>query len=103
MPAYIFLLVLLALLWLLLIRPRQRQLRRQQREVAALEVGDEILTAGGIYGTVTGIDDDELRVRIAPELEVRVARRAVATVLTEKQGPSELEAAEEPEEEQEGG
>lgn len=85
MPAYIFLLVLLALVWLLLIRPRQRAMRTQQKQLQGLEVGDEILTAGGIYGTVRGIEDDELRVEIASGLEVRMARRAVAAILTEKQ------------------
>jgi preprotein translocase subunit YajC len=98
-PAFIFILVVLVLLWFLLIRPRQRQLRKQQSEVARLEVGDEILTAGGIYGTVTAVDGDEVLVRIAPELEVRVARRAVAGVLTEKGEPSELEPPGEPGEE----
>ena len=91
MGPVIFILVILALVYLLLIRPRQRQLRKQQSEVAKLEVGDEILTAGGIYGTVTGLDEDELLVQIAPQLEVRVARRAVAGVLTEKDEPAELE------------
>jgi preprotein translocase subunit YajC len=83
MPAYIFLLVLLALVWLLLIRPRQRAMRAQQRQLQSLEVGDEILTAGGIYGTVLSEDGDELRVRIAPDVEIRVARRAVAAVVSE--------------------
>jgi preprotein translocase subunit YajC len=85
MPAYIFLLVLLALVWLLLIRPRQRAMRAQRQQLQEIEAGDEILTAGGIYGTVRGIDGDELRVEIAPALEVRMARRAVAAVLTERQ------------------
>ena len=96
MPAYIFLLVLLGLVWLLLIRPRQRAMRAQQRQLQELEVGDEILTAGGIYGTVRSIDGDELRLEIASDLEVRVARRAVAAVLTEKR-PA-LEAGDGPEE-----
>jgi preprotein translocase subunit YajC len=92
MPAYIFLLVLLALVWLLLIRPRQRAMRAQQRQLKSLKAGDEILTAGGIYGTVESDDGDELRVRVAPEVEVRVARRAVAAVMNEQQpglGPGE--------------
>jgi preprotein translocase subunit YajC len=59
-------------------------MKAQQRQLQALELGDEILTAGGIYGTVRGIDGDELRVEIASGLQVRVARRAVAAVLTEK-------------------
>jgi preprotein translocase subunit YajC len=83
MPAYVFLLVLLALVWLLLIRPRQRAMRAQQRQLQSLKVGDEILTAGGIYGTVLDEEGDELTVRIAPQVEVRVARRAVAAVLSE--------------------
>ena len=84
MPQFIFILVLLAALWFLMIRPRQRQLKAQQREIAGLEVGDEIVTAGGLYGTVRRIDDTEVRVEIAPELEVRIAKRAIAGVLTEK-------------------
>ena len=84
MPAYIFLIVLLALVWLLLIRPRQRAMKTQRAQLQELEVGDEILTAGGLYGFVRGIDGDEFRVELAPGLEVRMARRAVATILTEK-------------------
>ena len=84
MPQFIFILVLLAALWFLMIRPRQRQMKAQQRQIAALEVGDEIVTAGGLYGTVRRIDDDEVRVEIAPDLQVRIAKRAIAGVLTEK-------------------
>ena len=84
MPQLIFIVAMLGLLWFLLIRPRQRQVRAQQQQVSALEVGDEIVTAGGLYGTVRRIDDDEVRVEIAPELEVRIAKRAIAGVLTEK-------------------
>ena len=84
MYGFIVILVLLAALWFLMIRPRQQQLKAQQRQIGALEVGDEIVTAGGLYGTVRRIDDTEVRVEIAPELEVRIAKRAIAGVLTEK-------------------
>jgi len=94
-PQFIFILAMLALLWFLLVRPRQRQMRAQRQQVSALEVGDEIVTAGGLYGTVKRIDEDEVRVEIAPDLEVRIAKRAIAGVLTEKQ--HELDAAQEPE------
>jgi preprotein translocase subunit YajC len=98
-PAYIFILFLLVVLWFFLIRPRQRQLREQQAMVAGIEVGDEIVTAGGLYGTVTRLEDDEVRVEIAPELEVRIARRAIAGVLTEKEAEQEkLDSGEKPEE-----
>jgi preprotein translocase subunit YajC len=100
-PAYLFILVLLAVLWLFLIRPRQRQMRAQQQQLATLEVGVEILTAGGVYGTVRSIDGDEIRLEIAPDVVIRIARRAVAAVLTEKREPELEEAAEaEPDEEE---
>jgi preprotein translocase subunit YajC len=97
-PAYLFILVMLAVVWFFLIRPRQRQMREQQRQVASLEIGDEIVTAGGLYGTVKAIEDGELQLEIAPQVVVRIARRAVAAILTEK-GDAELEAAEPDEQE----
>ena len=68
MPAYLFILVMLAVIWFFLIRPRQRSMREQQRQVAALEVGDEIVTAGGLYGTVKRIENGELQLEIAPQV-----------------------------------
>jgi preprotein translocase subunit YajC len=96
-PAYLFILVLLAILWLFLIRPRQRQVKAQQQQLTGLQVDDEILTAGGLYGRVKAIEGDELHVEIAPGVNVKMARRAVAAVLTEH-APAELEAPEPPEE-----
>ena len=84
MPGYIFILVLLAVLWLFLIRPRQRQLKNQRRQIAEIAVGDDIVTAGGLYGTVREVADDEFRVEVAPNVVVRIARRAVAGVLNEE-------------------
>jgi preprotein translocase subunit YajC len=104
MPAYIFLIVLLALVWLLLIRPRQRAMKAQKQQLQSLEIGDEILTAGGLYGFVRAIDGDELRVELAEGLEVRMARRAVAAVVTERHPELEPGPAEdaEPQEKQAG-
>ena len=65
MPAYLFILVMLAVIWFFLIRPRQRRMREQQRQVAAIEVGDDVVTAGGLYGTVRELEDGEVRLEIA--------------------------------------
>jgi preprotein translocase subunit YajC len=92
-PAYLFILVLLAVLWLFLIRPRQRQMKAQQQQLSALQVDDEILTAGGLYGRVKAIEGDEIHVEVAPGVTVRMARRAVAAVLTDH-AAGELEASE---------
>jgi preprotein translocase subunit YajC len=96
--AYIFILVLLALMWFLLIRPQRRRQVEAQRLIESISVGKEIVTAGGLYGTVTAVHDDEVRVQIADGVEVRVAKRAVAGVVSEDEPDEELEE-DEPEEE----
>jgi preprotein translocase subunit YajC len=79
---FVILLAMFALLWLLLIRPQAKRKLAQQQLLSSVEVGDEILTAGGLYGFVRAIgEEDELEVEIAPGTRVRMARRAVAAVI----------------------
>jgi preprotein translocase subunit YajC len=98
-PGYVFILVLLVLMWFMLIRPQRRRQLDTQRMINSLEVGKEIVTAGGLYGTVTALEDDEVRVEIADGIEVRIAKRAVAGVVSEEEEPDELEEAEDQEDE----
>ncbi len=94
MGGYIFIIVILILMWFLLIRPQRRRQLDSQRLIDSLAVGQEIVTAGGLYGTITALEDDEARVEIADGIEVRVAKRAIAGVLTEDD-PDELAEQEE--------
>jgi preprotein translocase subunit YajC len=68
-----------------LIRPQRAQRQRQQSLLSALEVGDEVLTIAGMYGTIVEIDDDDdtVIVEVAPGTRVRMVRRAVSQRLTE--------------------
>jgi preprotein translocase subunit YajC len=72
------LLVTFGLMWALLILPQQRRVRQHQEVVASLEVGDEIVTAGGLYGTITSVDEETLAVEVAPGIVLRVLRSAVS-------------------------
>ena len=94
MGGYIFIIVILILMWFLLIRPQRRRQQDSQRLIASLSVGQEIVTAGGLYGTITALEEDEARVEIADGIEVRVAKRAIAGVLSEGD-PDELPEPEE--------
>jgi preprotein translocase subunit YajC len=94
---YIFILALLALMWFLLIRPQRRRQQEAQRLLSQIGVGKEIVTAGGLYGTVTAIEGDELRVEVAEGVEVRIAKRAVAGVISEDEEPEETPEEEAPE------
>jgi preprotein translocase subunit YajC len=88
----IILVALFALMWLLLIRPQRRRQAEQAQLQNVLEVGDEILTAGGIHGIVRGVDDEIVQLEIAPGTTVRLDRRAVAGVVQEPEPEAEIEA-----------
>ena len=72
------LLITFGLMWVLLILPQQRRMRQHQAVIASLEVGDEVVTAGGVYGTITSVDDETLAVEVAPGVVLRVLRNAVS-------------------------
>jgi preprotein translocase subunit YajC len=88
----IVLVALFALMWLLLIRPQRRRQAEQAQMQDVLEVGDEILTAGGIHGTVREIEDEIVHLEIAPGTTVRLDRRAVAAIAQEPEPEAEIEA-----------
>jgi preprotein translocase subunit YajC len=94
----ILIVALFALLWLLLIRPQRQKQAEQQRLIESVEPGDEILTVGGLFGIVEEIDEEgDLVVEIADGIQVRIARRAVATVVKPEDEDDE-EVDDEPEE-----
>ena len=63
---FVWIVGLAALSWFLFIRPRRRMMARQQELLGALSSGDQVVTVGGIYGTIVGLDGDEIRLEIAP-------------------------------------
>jgi preprotein translocase subunit YajC len=72
------LLLTFGLMWVLLILPQQRRMRQHQAVIASLRAGDEIVTAGGVYGTIVSVDEDTLAVEVAPGIVLRVLRNAVS-------------------------
>ena len=67
--------------YFLLIRPQQRTRRRAAQLLQSLEVGDEVQTIGGIFGTIRELDDDSVLIEVAPDVEVRFLRGAIARKL----------------------
>jgi len=90
---FLLIIAAFAFLWLVLVRPQKKRQVAQQRMLDEIKVGDEVVTAGGIYGEVTEDVGEDVMVRIAPNLEVRVARRAIGGIVQ----PDEPEPEPEPE------
>ena len=85
MQGILIIAVLFGVLWFAMIRPQRAKVQQQQRMLSTVEPGDEILTVGGIYGIVQEVESDEdggdLVVEIAEGIHVRIARKALATVI----------------------
>ena len=95
---FLFIILIFGLLWMVMVRPQKRRQQEQKRLIDSLKVGDEVLTAAGIYGSVTALHDDDVMVEIAPNVEVKVARRAIGGVIPAAEDDTEPPALEEPEE-----
>ena len=93
MGGLIILVFVVILFWIAIARPQRARARQQRELIASIEAGDEIVSAGGLYGTVKSVDGDVLHVEIADGLEVRMARNAVAGFIEEvdeaAEGPGE--------------
>jgi preprotein translocase subunit YajC len=80
------LIIIMGIFYVLLILPAQRRQKKTQAMLSALKTGDKVVTNGGIYGTIVGIDGEavQLRIGIGSEgIKVKVARSAVSGVETE--------------------
>jgi preprotein translocase subunit YajC len=77
----IFLVLLLVVMYVLMIRPQRQRQQAQQSMIDGASVGDDVLTTGGIYGTITRAEGDDVVVEIADGLTVHMTRRGIAAVL----------------------
>ena len=81
------LLIFFVVMYMLMIRPQQRRAREHQALVASVEIGDEVMTTAGIFGTITALEDNAVAMEIAPGVVVRVARAAIG----QRVGPEPVE------------
>ena len=92
----IIIIFLFAIAWVVLILPKQRELKRHNALLSTLAVGDDVMTGAGIYGTIVEIDGDIAMVQVAPGVELKVARRAIASKVAaaaDSDGPAVVENA----------
>jgi preprotein translocase subunit YajC len=68
--------------YFLVIAPASKQRKKQQEMISALKKGDRVLTTGGIYGTIQGVEPEAVYLKIAENVKVKVARSAISGVVT---------------------
>jgi preprotein translocase subunit YajC len=71
-------LAIMGIFYVLLILPAQRRQKKTQEMINALKNGDKVITNGGLFGTIVGIEGDSIQLRIADQVKVKVLRSAVS-------------------------
>ena len=92
MGPLLILILLFGVMYAVMIRPQQKRAREHQQLISAVQVGDEVMTTAGIFGTVTAIEGDVISVEISPGVNMRVARAGIGRRLN--QDVEEFEADE---------
>lgn len=82
---FIYVALFVAVFYFLLIRPGQKQRKQHEQLVSSIGKGDEIMTAGGIYGTITKVQDDFVMVEVANKTEIKVSRNSIARTVSESE------------------
>ncbi|MEK7854136.1 MAG: preprotein translocase subunit YajC [candidate division NC10 bacterium] len=77
--ALIPLLLMFAVFYFILIRPQQKKQKSQREMLQNLKTGDQVITSGGLYGTIVAIDEQKITLRIAENVKVEVGRSFVAS------------------------
>jgi preprotein translocase subunit YajC len=82
-PAALFLPIIgmIVIFYLLLIRPQQKRQKELQRMIDSLRKGDRVMTSGGIYGTVVGMRDNIVVLRIAENVKIEIAKSAISNLV----------------------
>ena len=73
-----------ALIYFMSIRPQAKKTKDLQARISALKTGDRVVTTGGLHGTIVGITDDVIKLRIAASVQVDVSRSAITGKLAEE-------------------
>lgn len=76
----VMMLLMLAVFWGILIVPQRKRQKKRMEMINALKKGDKVITIGGIHGEITEIDDEDLRLRIADKVEIKVVKGSISQV-----------------------
>jgi preprotein translocase subunit YajC len=81
-------LIIFGIFYFIVFRPMRKRQRETEQMLTALKNGDRVITNGGIYGTVVGVSDDIVQLRIADHVKIQVAKSAIARMASEPTAPA---------------
>jgi preprotein translocase subunit YajC len=82
------LVIVMAIFYFILIRPQLKRQKQHQGMLSALAKGDKVITTGGIHGTIVGLKDDVVVVKVAENTKIEVSKTAIAGIVNKAGGSS---------------
>ena len=74
---------IILIFYFMIIRPQQKRAKERQKLIDSMKKGDKVITSGGMYGTIAGLDEKTVLVEIADKIKVKLDRSAIATIISE--------------------
>ncbi len=75
--------LIIGIFYFLILRPQQKRQKERQKLLEAVKKGDRIVTAGGLHGTVAGLDDKTVLIEVADKVKMKFDRSAIASIVRE--------------------
>lgn len=88
-PQLLFFAAIIAIFYFLLIRPQQKQKKERERMLSAIKKGDRVVTSGGLHGTIVGLNERTVTLKVADQVKLEFDRSAVGRI---EEGPRERDA-----------
>ena len=86
MISWLPIIFMLVIFYFMLYRPQKQARQEREKMLSALQVGVEVVTIGGIYGTITALDEESLKLKIAEGVEIKISRQAVNMLVQKNEG-----------------
>jgi preprotein translocase subunit YajC len=85
MVTYLPLILIMVIFYFLLIMPAQRRQKKTNQMLQALKNGDKVITNGGIYGTIVGLEDQTVQLRVADQVKIKLSKNAIVGLQQDSQ------------------
>lgn len=83
--------LIIGIFYFLILRPQQKRQKERTKLLEAIKKGDKVITAGGLHGTIAGLDEKTVLLQVADNVKMKYERSAIATILREgEQAPKEV-------------
>ena len=83
MSTLIMFALIIGIFYFLILRPQQKRQKERQKLLDSVKKGDKVVTAGGMHGTVAGLDEKSLLIQVADNIKLKFDRSAVSTIVRE--------------------